>query len=183
MIRKLHINFKKKLLRDRNRLSQTRARRRERLKSSEEAVKVSFRFAVCAHRHQGIQLSTPTSRPQAVAEMGTRVLTPETLDIAFVLPLNRVQGCHGDLKGLPWWPEGRVSSSILGACFLPVPLVPMSSSCPFLPSQDFTSSQSWSVESSTSDSPTSRAIINEMSESLLTAGSWSLLVVKMASPS
>lgn len=45
-------------------------------------------------------------------------------------------------------------------------------SCPFLPSQDFTSSQSWSVESSTSDRPTSSAIINEMSESLLSAGSW-----------
>lgn len=40
-------------------------------------------------------------------------------------------------------------------------------------SQDFTSSQSWSVESSTSESPTSIAIINEISESLLTAGSCS----------
>lgn len=41
------------------------------------------------------------------------------------------------------------------------------------PFHDFTSSQSWSVESSTSDSPTSIAIISEMSESLLTAGSCS----------
>lgn len=44
--------------------------------------------------------------------------------------------------------------------------------------QDFTSSQSWSVESSTSDSPTSMAIINEISESLLTAGSCSSVRVE-----
>lgn len=60
------------------------------------------------------------------------------------------------------------------------PFLPLGSYHPFflhLPFQDFTSSQSWSVESSTSDSPTSIAIISEMSESLLTAGSCSLLVV------
>lgn len=58
----------------------------------------------------------------------------------------------------------------------PPPFLPLGSYHPFVlysPFQDFTSSQSWSVESSTSDSPTSIAIISEMSESLLTAGSCS----------
>lgn len=57
-----------------------------------------------------------------------------------------------------------------------LPPLPHGSYHPFLlcsPFHDFTSSQSWSVESSTSDSPTSIAIISEISESLLTAGSCS----------
>lgn len=54
-----------------------------------------------------------------------------------------------------------------------IPFGPTTSSFLYSPFQDFTSSQSWSVESSTSDSPTSIAIINEMSESLLPAGSCS----------
>ena len=56
------------------------------------------------------------------------------------------------------------------------PFLPLASYHPFflyLPFHDFTSSQSWSVESSTSDSPTSIAMISEISESLLIAGSCS----------
>lgn len=71
----------------------------------------------------------------------------------------------------------------LGALLPSFPLGPTISFLLDLSFQDFTSSQSWSVESSTSDSPTSIAMIKEMSESLLTAGSCSLLVVKMTSPS
>lgn len=60
-------------------------------------------------------------------------------------------------------------------CFFPSLLLPFGSveGISILSFQDFTSSQSWSVESSTSESPTSIAIINEISESLLTAGSCS----------
>ena len=70
--------------------------------------------------------------------------------------------------------SGDVSArSNLGALLPSFPSRPTILFFLYLPFQDFTSSQSWSVESSTSDSPTSIAMISEISESLLIAGSCS----------
>lgn len=81
----------------------------------------------------------------------------------------------------PFSSGGHGDATLSWKCVCPVQVLghfslPSSGVLPSLlvsPFQDFTSSQSWSVESSTSDSPTSIAIISEMSESLLMAGSCS----------
>lgn len=80
------------------------------------------------------------------------------------------------LSGAQWSYQGVLEGCLPGPSLEAPPFLPLGSYHPLvlrLSFQDFTSSQSWSVESSTSDSPTSIAIISEMSESLLTAGSCS----------
>lgn len=116
---------------------------------------------------RGILPDSNLSRPRAVEEMHTCILVYVTLDIAF--HFHSCRKCPG--VGQVFWRHVSLFKSWrTPPC---PPHRPLDLCLPYLPFQDFTSSQSWSVESSTSDSPTSIAIIKEMSESLLTAGSCS----------
>jgi hypothetical protein len=80
------------------------------------------------------------------------------------------------MSGVPWTCQGHLKVGARFKSWSTPPFCPLGSyhlCFLYLLFQDFTSSQSWSVESSTSDSPPSIAIIKEISESLLTAGSCS----------